>query len=235
MGILIAVEASEPLLEVEHVRALLRLRGAVRVCVELATRDRGVIHELVRHADGDARISLAAAKIGPAIPHVARYARTRAAGYVDARHAGGTLRVWRDHVWVDSLLLEPRIDGVHPRVEQPTGRTLFDLRTTDLEAAIAVWVDAANGDALEAWASAAPLESLGIFLDASEAPIEVRSEAPVDVAARLMRALPDHPIALSHGELEIAHPEGTARIWCVAPVSAKDEAAIHALFDACRR
>jgi hypothetical protein len=169
------------------------------------------------------------------MPYVARYARTRAAGYVDAMHRGGTLRVWRDHVWVDSLLLEPHVDGVRPRVEQPSGRTLFDLRTTDLEAAIAVWVDAANGDTLEAWASAVPLDSLDIFIDASKAPIEVRSEVPVDVAARLLGTLPDLPIALSHGELEIVHPEGTARIMCVAPVSTEDEAAIHALFDACRR
>jgi hypothetical protein len=163
---------------------------------------------------------------------VAEYARTRSAGYVDAHHAGGCLRVWRDNVWIDRLAADPGFGQVEQGIANDI--PVFHVRTDDLDAALSTWIGAVAGDRLMTFATGVPPTNLDLYLAAAGELIELRVSVDVAIAASLATERPTLEMTWSAADLHIDLPARTARIWRVVPVSAEQEAEIRARFDRCR-
>lgn len=231
MGLLVPIDADRPFASVAELEALVRGYEEPYVHLELETADVDLVLRVVSHGTDPTRVGFTAH--ASAARTIAAYARTRTAGYVDARHAGGCLRVWRDNAWVDGLASDPHAGTVTQRVLN--GRQLYDVRDIDVDTAIALWLAAVADDRIATYAAAPSAEQLESYVRAARGPIQVRARVEVGVAAAIAVDHPALEMTWASGALNIELPERTARFWWLSPVSAEQLADARAHFTRCRR
>ncbi|MEZ4321671.1 MAG: hypothetical protein R3F61_29625 [Myxococcota bacterium] len=216
MGVLVPIAARPPLADLDECAALVRLHDTGTVKLSVTTDIPEVVRTLACEGH-DTSVAIRASGLA-GVERIARYARSRAAGYVHAGHGAGVLRVWRDSFQVDGL-------------DVPA----------DFESAVHAWTGAAPRGlgAFDAYASAVPARGVDLWLAAAAgAPIMARSRVPLDSAVRIARAHPTLGMRWSVGmlEIELSPSRGFAAItWCVSPVEEAEARAITARYRACRR
>ncbi|MEM9192757.1 MAG: hypothetical protein AAGF12_26520, partial [Myxococcota bacterium] len=180
MGFAVFIEPDPPFTKLDSLVRLARSVGPL-VEVHVATHRRDILRRLVDAAAGHANLNLDLPL--RATRRLSQYADLRGAGYLDARHDGGALRLWPHQVWLDSFLGPTPTLGEVTSQPEHNGAPRFGVIGTDHHACIQAWLDAATGERVRVAILRTPSAHLDVLIEAAEEhSIEITAEVAIDDA-----------------------------------------------------
>lgn len=143
MGLLREIEAVPPFASVEELIALVAAVGETHVHIMVSNAPAEVALRLAEYGHGTTNLSTRSAAPDAALS-CAEFARTQEASCFAAQHAGVSLRVWPNQVWLDGLRAAP--DAPSLTTSKKAGEaTRYNVKCLGLERSLELWLAEASG------------------------------------------------------------------------------------------